>query len=125
MKTKITLIALGLSLSLAKAQAPYWKLNGNPNAGPDVVTAANNFFGTATGNNIPVRFGTDGANQMFLQNGTGFFGIGPGFVAPLSLLHVNELGKGGIATGNLFRTDGTSTLDNLWQLFTGATNNLT
>jgi hypothetical protein len=44
--------------------------------GIDGVNAGNNFFGTAAGNANSIRFGTNGTNQMLLQNGTGNLGIG-------------------------------------------------
>lgn len=87
------MLALFLFIQPAMAQPPYWKLNGNPNFGPDVVNAGNNFFGTSAVNNIAVRLGTAGVSRIFMQNNTapfaGFVGIGAGFITPNQLLTVN------------------------------------
>lgn len=50
------------------AQIGHWSLGGNPSfPPPDGVTGANNFFGTATGNNIAVKMGTSGITRMFMH----------------------------------------------------------
>src|SRR5437868_10331972 len=85
-------VILILSFKLSIAQVvPYWRLNGNPLFGIDGVNTANNFFGTSLGNPTSIRFGTNGANQMILQNGTGFLGVCStvGF-SPSNLVHVHD-----------------------------------
>lgn len=40
--------------------------------------------------NFPMNFQTNGVQRMTIMNTTGFVGIGQGFSAPQSLLHVND-----------------------------------
>ena len=86
---KFSLLCL-LTVNL-KSQNPYWRAGGNTNAGPDPVTAANNFFGTTAGNPVSIIFRTNGTNQMILQNGSGFLGIG--LLTPTFRLDVQDNGK--------------------------------
>jgi hypothetical protein len=71
----------------------HWRCGGNPGLGLDAATPVTNFLGTdITNPGTPIRFGTGGVNQMFL-NTNGFFGIGnifPGTTVPQSLLHIHD-----------------------------------
>ena len=69
----------------------------------------------------PINFLTGGTQRMIITNGTGltsgFVGIGDGFSTPQNLLHVNGFATNN--TGFLFRTDGSNTIKNIWQIYTG------
>ncbi len=99
-------------------KAQDWQLGGNV-APP--LTLANNYLGSNNTSNIPLRFGTFGIDRFFIQNNTGptagFVGVGNSFNTPTSVFHVNSLGYN---TGAQFRTDGISTVSNVWSMFTGA-----
>ncbi len=80
------------------SQNPYWKPGGNINVGIDAVTPANNSLGTVVGNNISIRFGTNGINRQVIQNGgigsnAGRIGFGnnlPAGFIPRSRLHLHH-----------------------------------
>lgn len=80
------------------SQNPYWKPGENINVGIDAVTPANNSLGTVVGNNISIRFGTNGINRQIIQNGgigsnAGRIGFGnnlPVGFTPLSRLHLHQ-----------------------------------
>lgn len=94
MNTRIVIIVLFLNVGFVKAQAPYWKLNGNPVGGSDGVNGTNNSLGTNGGfslnfktNNIQRMTITDGGNN----NAQGRIGIGnnlPSGFTPLDRLHL-------------------------------------
>ncbi|HYG50061.1 MAG TPA: tail fiber domain-containing protein, partial [Flavobacteriales bacterium] len=76
-----------------------------------------------TNDGIPT--GTFGRMQIHAFNNNGFIGVGNalGFV-PAAQLHINTIGANAAvagALGEVFRTDGLSTLDNNWRMFTGPT----
>jgi len=108
-KLILTIFVVIASVTITKSQNPYWRAGGNTNVGPDPVSLANNFLGTAAGNNIPVAFGTNGTQRIFINDNTGpfggFVGIGNGFSSPRSLLHIHDGGLSylqvtNIASGN-------------------------
>ncbi len=72
----IFVIVVFTATILKSQNNPYWMANGNPIGGTDGVTVGTNFLGTAALNPTPIVFRTNGVNQMILQNGTGFLGIG-------------------------------------------------
>jgi hypothetical protein len=60
-----------LFFNSAKAQPPFWKLNGNPAAGPDLVNTTNNFIGTgfgASNNNTFMKMGVNFNQDIFIDN---------------------------------------------------------
>ncbi|MDD2385377.1 MAG: hypothetical protein PHP52_01185, partial [Bacteroidales bacterium] len=71
-------------------------------------------FSTGAGTNNHSRIvikGEEGDNQ-------GFVGIGTNYSNPLSVLHIDA---NNMATGEIFRTNGPSTVFNSWRFFTGGT----
>jgi|GEM_PF-1834933 len=73
-----------------------------------------------TNYNAPLQFLTNGTERARFLAGNGFLGIGQtNTFVPLSLLHVNS---NGLATGEVFRTNGPAANLNAWRLFTGAGN---
>ena len=77
--------------SFVYCQPPHWKLGGNPAGGVDGMGVTTNFLGSALGNNIPIRLGTDGITRMFIQANSG---LNPGYIGigstnPLFRLHID------------------------------------
>jgi len=76
MKKTILKISFALLAVNATAQTvPYWKLGGNGANPPNIidgVTPANNFLGTAAGNNTWLRFGVNHNQDIFVDNLPGF-----------------------------------------------------
>ncbi len=110
MKNKIFLTALSILIIGSIKLDAQWALNGN-------ATAPGNYLGT--NNAMPLDFYTSGTLRMTIR---GQAGPTQGFVRineanPLSVLQVNAFAYG---TGNIFRTDGISTVPNVWSMFTGA-----
>lgn len=66
-KIKSTIITSVLCIA-ANAQAPYWKLNGNPTTLPDPVNTSNNYLGTTATNNTWIRFGVQGSQDIMIDN---------------------------------------------------------
>lgn len=75
-----------------------WSGGGNPAAPPGLaITSANNFLGTTSTNNTPIRFGTFGNQRIYVDNTAsgvlGNVGIGSSFnpfFRPFSLLHIAQ-----------------------------------
>lgn len=119
----LTVSLMLLLLNPLVAQPPHWRAVGNGSTGPDPINAAS-FIGStiAVPFNLkttlaqPMNFFTGNTKRMVISGTTGFVGIGNAFTAPVSLLHLRAFTN---ATGNTFRTDGSNTLDNMWQMFTG------
>jgi len=96
-KLNITLIAIALS-SATFAQAPYWKLGGNGTNPPNIidgVTPANNFLGTAAGNNTWLQIGVNHNQDIFIDNLPGFPQLLPAqqiatFTFFAKILHTNK-----------------------------------
>jgi hypothetical protein len=76
------------------------------------LTGANRFLGFSGAQNLEFR--TDNITRMTLTQTTGRLGIGT--AGPLSMLNIRTN-----ATGDFFRSDGPTNLDNRWQLATGGT----
>jgi len=85
-KNIVLTILLFFCINPIYAQPPFWKLNGNPNIGPDIVTPANNFFGTDILNptNV-VRMGTFGWERIRMQ------GLPAGLLQPYPASLLNPL----------------------------------
>lgn len=66
-KFKFTCIASTLSIIMS-AQAPYWKLGGNPTFGTDAVSTTNNYLGTSGTNNTYMRIGVQASQDIFIDN---------------------------------------------------------
>jgi len=110
MKTKLNLavlllISLSLLQKISGQNNPYFIAGGNPFFGIDGVNFGNNFLGTTTP--VPIRFGTNGFDRMFIADGgggpgTGFVGIGNSFFSlanpPRSRLHLHQIGANFIYT---------------------------
>ena len=83
-----------------------------------------NIFGTNW--NSPIYTQTNGVQRMILMGTapatsiTGSLGLGAGLILPLAKLHVQDFATTGTdAQGRMFRTDGSSTVENRWMLWTG------
>ncbi len=106
MKKYLLFVILLLAFSIQQKAQTSWLLAGN-NPG------AAQFLGTTTATDI--RFRTSNTQRMVLTS-TGNLGLG--IAAPTSLLHLNRTST---SLGSLFRTDGLTTEENQWSLYTGAT----
>ncbi len=110
MKTSKFFLGILLALFCYNKSKAQWLTTGNLLAGAEKLGSTNAF---------PVNFYTNNAFRMTIRGQAGptqgFVGINE--ANPLSLLHVNAFGYG---TGDIFRTDGISTVSNVWSMFTGA-----
>lgn len=87
----------------------------------------NNIFGTVAGFNSNIWHKTNGFNRLLMEKGFGTqtdgrIAIGnnlPNNFVPLSRLHIHQI-TGLNANGFMFRTDGLNSIDNLWEMFNGA-----
>jgi hypothetical protein len=77
-------------------------------------------------NNFPLRTVTAGITRTILMGTapagsiSGALGLGAGLNTPLAKLHVQDFATTVTdAQGRMFRTDGSSTFENRWMLFTG------
>ncbi|MBL4624158.1 MAG: hypothetical protein JKY42_03325, partial [Flavobacteriales bacterium] len=89
-----------------------WRVDGNTNAqlGGSLTPSI------GTNQNRPLLIETNGTTRLFINNGTGFVGLGNNFTVPLSLLHIN----GAVSnTGEVFRTDAAGGLTTNWRMFRG------
>ncbi|MES2134394.1 MAG: tail fiber domain-containing protein [Bacteroidota bacterium] len=101
----------------------FWSRAGNTN-----TQGTNNIFGTMW--NSPIWMTTNNAFRMAIFGGgttqtDGRVAIGnnlPSTFTPLARLHLHQL-TGTSVNGNLLRSDGINTVDNLWSMYTGATAN--
>jgi hypothetical protein len=98
-----------------------WFRGGNLSGG---AAGTNNIFGTLW--NSPIYTQTNGVQRTVLMGSTpagsisGSFGLGTNLISPQAKLHVQDfLTTGTDAQGRMFRTDGSSTVENRWMLFTG------
>ncbi len=83
--------------------------------------SAGNYIGWAIGNtfpleirhnaNQPINFFTNSTQRMTILGSNGYVGIG--ITTPTSVLHINKTN-----TGEMFRTNGSWSLENRWRLFT-------
>ncbi len=64
---KFTIITSAICFS-TNAQAPYWKLGGNPTTIPDAVNTTNNYIGTNVANNTWLRMGVQGSQDILIDN---------------------------------------------------------
>jgi len=137
MKKRITFLGLLLFAEFAYSQQP--ATNNNPSlpaqngtndrafwsrAGNTQNNGANNIFGTLW--NSPIYTQTNGVQRTVLMGSTpagsisGSFGLGTNLISPQAKLHVQDfLTTGTDAQGRMFRTDGSSTVENRWMLWTG------
>ena len=99
-----------------------WRLFTGPGNGSQIFSLtipANSLDAIlSTEQNGAMRFRTNGMQRMFIANGgvtNGFVGIGSGFNAPVSLLHINSLNNG---TGEVFRTTAPAGVDHTWRMNT-------
>jgi hypothetical protein len=79
-----------------------WFTGGN-------TSAPGEFLGTI--NNQALNFRTNNTQRMTILGNTGWVGIG--ITTPTSVLHINKANA-----GEMFRTNGSWSLENRWRLFT-------